>query len=216
MKLVWPGPALFVLFWLTLLAAGGSRFLRDPGMFWHTVCGDKILNEGFFDRDPFTFTRADERWIPHQWLGEVAMASVHRVGKLDSLLVVATAIVAGLFAWLASKLIRTGLHPIFAIGLTLLAVAAASTHFHVRPHLFTMIGMAVTMQAILNFEQGRTTLRRLAWLVPFYWVWTNTHGGMLGGITTGLPILLRVAVKPTSSLPIEQPTVLAITLYSIS
>ncbi|HID76549.1 MAG TPA: chorismate synthase [Planctomycetaceae bacterium] len=36
---------------------------------------------------------------------------------------------------------------------------------------------------------------------------TNRHGGMLGGITTGLPVVLRAAVKPTSSLPIEQPTV---------
>ncbi|MEX0716753.1 MAG: chorismate synthase [Planctomycetaceae bacterium] len=36
---------------------------------------------------------------------------------------------------------------------------------------------------------------------------TNRHGGMLGGITTGMPIVLRAAVKPTSSLPIEQRTV---------
>ena len=36
---------------------------------------------------------------------------------------------------------------------------------------------------------------------------SNRHGGMLGGITSGLPIVLRAAVKPTSSLPIEQPTV---------
>lgn len=36
---------------------------------------------------------------------------------------------------------------------------------------------------------------------------TNRHGGMLGGITTGMPIILRAAVKPTSSLPIEQETV---------
>jgi chorismate synthase len=36
---------------------------------------------------------------------------------------------------------------------------------------------------------------------------TNRHGGMLGGITSGLPIVLRAAVKPTSSLPIEQATV---------
>ena len=36
---------------------------------------------------------------------------------------------------------------------------------------------------------------------------TNRHGGMLGGITTGMPILLRAAVKPTSSLPMEQSTV---------
>nr|WP_231739826.1 chorismate synthase [Thalassoglobus polymorphus] len=36
---------------------------------------------------------------------------------------------------------------------------------------------------------------------------SNRHGGMLGGITTGMPIVLRAAVKPTSSLPIEQETV---------
>jgi chorismate synthase len=36
---------------------------------------------------------------------------------------------------------------------------------------------------------------------------SNRHGGMLGGITSGQPIVLRAAVKPTSSLPIEQDTV---------
>ena len=36
---------------------------------------------------------------------------------------------------------------------------------------------------------------------------SNRHGGMLGGITTGMPIVLRAAVKPTSSLPLEQETV---------
>lgn len=35
----------------------------------------------------------------------------------------------------------------------------------------------------------------------------NRHGGMLGGISTGLPIVLRCAVKPTSSIPQHQPTV---------
>jgi len=36
---------------------------------------------------------------------------------------------------------------------------------------------------------------------------TNRHGGMLGGISSGMPIVLRVAVKPTSSLSREQETV---------
>jgi chorismate synthase len=36
---------------------------------------------------------------------------------------------------------------------------------------------------------------------------TNRHGGMLGGISSGEPILFRVAVKPTSSLPRLQQTV---------
>lgn len=36
---------------------------------------------------------------------------------------------------------------------------------------------------------------------------TNRHGGMLGGISSGEPIVCRVALKPTSSLPQPQKTV---------
>lgn len=35
----------------------------------------------------------------------------------------------------------------------------------------------------------------------------NRHGGMLGGISSGMPIVLRCAVKPTSSIPQDRPTV---------
>jgi chorismate synthase len=36
---------------------------------------------------------------------------------------------------------------------------------------------------------------------------TNRHGGMLGGISSGQPIVCRVAIKPTSSIPRQQQTV---------
>src|SRR5439155_8492165 len=36
---------------------------------------------------------------------------------------------------------------------------------------------------------------------------SNRHGGMLGGISSGEPVVLRVAIKPTSSLPQPQSTV---------
>jgi hypothetical protein len=47
-----------------------------------------------------------------------------------------------------------------------------------------MLGMAATMHAVIEFENRRIGVRRLAWLVPLYLVWTNTHGGVLGGLTT--------------------------------
>ena len=36
---------------------------------------------------------------------------------------------------------------------------------------------------------------------------SNRHGGMLGGISSGMPIVCRAAIKPTSSIPRAQRTV---------
>jgi chorismate synthase len=48
---------------------------------------------------------------------------------------------------------------------------------------------------------------------PFYYdgatvkTITNNHGGLLGGLTSGMPLILRTAFKPTSSIGKPQHTV---------
>jgi hypothetical protein len=177
-------PLVFLAFWLLLMVGGRSRLLRDPGTFWHTSVGEKILRDGFFAGDPFTFSHAGQRWVPHQWLGEVGMALVHRAAGFDGYVLLAAAVLATIFTWLTVRLLRTGAHPILAVPVACLAMAAASGHFHVRPLLLTIAGVGAVAAVLTDIDAGRSPVRHVWWLVPLFLVWTNVHGGMLGGLIT--------------------------------
>lgn len=179
-----PGAVAFVAIWLVLLAGGRAGMMRDPGTFWHTTTGELILKDGFIRHDPYTFTFAGTWWVPHQWLGEVGMALAHRVGGFDTQLLGAVTILAAAFAFLAARLLRTGLHPIAVAALLMAGLAGAGSHFHVRPHVVTIASLAVTAGLLADFDLGQIPLRRLIWLLPLFVLWTNIHGGLLGGFGT--------------------------------
>src|SRR5579862_8930960 len=148
-----PETGFFLCLWLFLLVAGQSKLLRDPGTFWHTVCGEKMLTSGELIRtDPFTFTMAGQPWLPHQWLGECLMALLHRIDGFDTLLLTTATILAGLYTWLAHRLLRSGLHWSLTALLVVLVLAASASHFHARPHLATMVFLGVTFASLCDFE----------------------------------------------------------------
>jgi hypothetical protein len=175
----------FLVVWVGLLAAGRGRFFDDPGTFWHTAVGERILATHAVPAcDEYSYTRAGEPWAAYEWLGECGMALAHRVSGLDGLLLVTVTLLAGLYAWLAGRLARAGMHPLWAVSLTALAAGVGASHFHTRPHLVTILLQAVTVHLLSRCDAGTLPLRRLAWLVPVFVVWTNVHGGVLGGIGT--------------------------------
>jgi hypothetical protein len=189
---VWSARTGFFLgIWLFLLVGGRDKLFRDPGTFWHTVVGQRILSSGrFFETDPFSFTFSGKPWIPHQWLGECLMAVLDPLGGLDLLLLATATVLACLYSWVAHRLLRSGLHWLPALFLVVLTVAGSASHLHARPHLSTIIGLGVTFGWLVDFETRRIGLRRLCALVPVYWVWSNLHGGVLGGLATmGLAVL---------------------------
>jgi hypothetical protein len=175
----------FLGIWLFFMLAGRSRLFRDPGTFWHTVVGRLILgSRGFFDTDSFSFTRAGERWIPHQWLGECLMAILDWSGGLDTLLLATATVLAAFYCWIAHRLLKNGLHWLPTVFFTMLSIAASANHLHARPHISTIIFLGLTFGWLCDFEAGRIGLGRLGWLVPVFWAWSSTHGGVLGGLAT--------------------------------
>jgi hypothetical protein len=195
------GPIVFLAVWGFFMLAGQTRLFMDPGTQWHTRVGERILQHGFTTDEPFSFTFSSQRWIPHQWLGEAAMAILDRIGGFDLFLAGTAASFAALFAWLTLRLARTGLNPAVCIMIMMLGLASAALHAHIRPMLITPFALVITYTAFLDFEAARIPRSRLFWLIPLYLIWTNVHGGMLGGlasmilVTTGWIVWHRLGLN---------------------
>ena len=176
---------LFLVIWLVLLVGGRSSMLRDPGTFWHLVVGDRILASGhMIHEDPFSFTRIGHPWVADQWLAECGMAIVHGWAGWDGLLLVSATLLAAIYAWIGSRLLRGGLHWMPTVLLLALAMLAGAPQFHVRPLIATIVLLGITFGWLVDVENGRRSFNRLWWLVPLFLLWTNIHGGVLGGLAT--------------------------------
>ena len=188
-RLFRPETAFFLAVWLLLLLAFRERGFYDPGALWHVKVGELILTSGFPHTDPFTYTFEGQTWIPQQWGAEVLMALAHRVGGFDTMLLGFATLVAGLFTAIFRRTTQNGMGPILAAAVVGGSLVVGAFHYFVRPHMCTIALLAWTMMCIIDFERGRCGLGRLAGLIPLFVVWTNLHGGVLGGtMTLGLAV----------------------------
>ena len=176
---------IFVSVWSLLFVAGQSKLFRDPGSFSHTAIGARILDTAhLIYRDSFSFTRFGEPWIAQQWLGECIMAVIQRMAGFDGLLVVTVSLIALLYSNLAWRIERSGMNLALGSFILVLSLAAGSHHFHVRPHIITMFFMTIVYSHLCDIESGRKNISSLFWLIPVFVIWSNIHGGALGGLGT--------------------------------
>lgn len=167
------------------MITGQSKFFRDPGTFSHIRIGEEILRTGdLIHSDIFSFTCHGKPWIAQQWLGECIMAFINRIAGFDGLLLTTVTTLAFLYAWVAHRLIRSGLHYTLIILIIAVIFGGSSYHYHVRPHILSIIFLGFTFSLLCDFEAGRLSIYKLIWLIPIFILWTNIHGGMLGGLVT--------------------------------
>jgi len=171
--------------WFSFLQLGSFQFLIDPGPYWSTVIGRQILANGQApSAEVFSCTLHGKPWNSHQWLSQCLFALLDRLGGPDGLVLGAATLLAVLFTWVAHRLMRGGLHWLPTAGFMLLAVMAARYHLLARPHLATIALLGLTVARLADFESGRIQLRGLLWLLPIFVLWTNLHGGALGGLAS--------------------------------
>ncbi len=176
---------LFVVLLLRILQLGATDLFNDPGTGWHLRTGDRVLATGAVPTaDTYSYTRAGRPWVETQWLGDVGLSLLHRVGGLSLIALATAGTLAALFRWIYRTHVTAGGWPAIAALTVLAAACGASGHFLARPLVASTIGVPVCFWWATEYCRGRVPMRRLAILVPAAAIWCNIHPGVLGGIAT--------------------------------
>jgi len=128
---------IFVAVLVLGLFAMAARGVADPDVWWHLRTGQLIIqNHQVFHADPYSFTRAGQPWINHEWLSEVAMYGVYRLAGWGGLIVGFSVIIA-----VSSLLVylRSPGQPYVAGIFTIWGAAASAPIWGVRPQMFSLL-----------------------------------------------------------------------------
>jgi len=151
----------------------------DPDLWWHLKAGEQIIDTRSIPHtDDFSFTKQGSEWVAHEWLSEVIMEGIYRLSGLVGLVTVFSLIVV-IALWLTYR--RCDGKP-YAAGIAiLLAAAASSPLFGIRPQMLTLLLASIYIVLLERFDPKEQTKRHW-WLVPLMLLWVNLHAGFALGL----------------------------------
>jgi hypothetical protein len=181
-----------IVCWRFLLGDGWSVLLMDGDTGWHIRAGQWMLEHARVPAaDLFSFSKPGAPWFAWEWLTDIAFALLHGWAGLKGVVLVAGLMIAAWTTVLLRHAVWRGANAFVALGLAMAAFTAGMIHYHARPHVVTLLLVAVTAWLLDADRRQRT--RALWLLVPLTALWTNLHGGWLV-----LPVLVGLAAVGTA------------------
>jgi hypothetical protein len=164
---------------------GVKTLLSDGDTGWHIRTGEWITaHHGVPRQDIFSFSKPGAPWYAWEWLSDVFFAWMNAHGGLRTVVMFGIVTLALTFA-LLFRLSARKANPVFAISLTVLAIAASSVHWLARPHLFTLLFAVLFYSGLERTREGRSKVMGVPYLALFPLatvLWTNLHGGFFVGV----------------------------------
>jgi hypothetical protein len=174
---------------LTIIVLGlfgmAVRNVLDPDVWWHLKTGEYIAtHKSVPHTDPFSYTRARQRWVAHEWLTELFMYGLYRTAGWRSLSVVFAAILCASFLPLY---LRCPKNPYLSGAITVWGAWASTPVWGARPQVLSLLLASLWL---LILERSERNHRLLWWTTPLMLVWVNLHAGFaLGVALLGLYLL---------------------------
>ncbi len=174
-----------------------ARSVGDPDVWWHLKTGQWIAQTRTVPHaDSFSFTRAGYPWVAHEWLSELLIYGIYRVGGWGGLIVVFAAMVSATFFLVY---LRSAPDPYSSGVVVLLGAWATAPVWGVRPQVVSLL---LTSLWFLILERSERNPRLLWWTLPLTVLWVNLHAGFALGLVLLLLFLAGELLEQfTSSRP---------------
>ncbi len=156
-----------------------ARETSDPDLWWHLATGRYIVEtRSIPHHDVFSYTVAGRPWVTHEWLTDVVMFLLYRLGGLTALLVAACVVITATFALVY---LNCEARPHLAVFAVLLSALASAVTWGPRPQMLNALMAALFFLLLRRYREGA---RLMPWLFPpLIALWVNLHSGFFLGLT---------------------------------
>lgn len=161
-----------IVFYFVLRVGTGLFRDGDPGR--HIVSGRYILETLTIPtRDFFLYTIHNQIAPPYAWLAEVAYAAGYKALGSSGVVIVTALVLAITFTLIYQELLRRETPRLLAAPLTLWTAALTAAHWLARPHLFSLLFMAILAPRLTRLAKGENV--PLLQFPLILLLWANTH-----------------------------------------
>jgi hypothetical protein len=169
----------FLCPFLILSLNSGDNLLNDSGTGFHIRAGEYIVNNFSIPKhDIFSSAVPRLPWVAHEWLSESIMAIIHRVSGLTGVVLFFSLLIACTY-FLLFKLVISDGDILLACFVVFLAAASSTLHWLARPHVFSLILVALWYYVLNAYQYKNNNYLYLLPLTMLLWV--NLHGGFIIG-----------------------------------
>jgi hypothetical protein len=187
------------------------RPIADPDFWWHLKTGQLIVQAHAIPHaDPFSFTKLNGVWITHEWLSELLIFGLFRLGGFSLLVIFFSMLITGAFL-ITYLRCPVNTRPYISGFILIFGAISTAPTWGVRPQ---MISLLIT-SLFLFLLDGYRKEGKLTFLLPLPFltlVWVNLHAGYLLGLAligiyiAGSLIEIFVAEFINKSKVLERPT----------
>ncbi|MGC8741398.1 MAG: tetratricopeptide repeat protein [Candidatus Sumerlaeaceae bacterium] len=166
----------------------------EPDFFMHLRIGQWICeNRTVPSVDVFSHIAYGRPWTDHEWLFQVLLYLLHRIGGWPLLAFIRSLLLAASYFFTVRTCRLLGLPWSWSLALTLIAAAMAMGSVEFRPQVVTYFLFPLYFEIMLKYLlTGRGPL----WLLPLLIIpWANMHGAFLAVFVLGALLLIAETAK---------------------